>query len=179
MKTCRIGLALLALAAVSLACAADQSQKKSSEKKKGPPEWAALFGDASLPLLWQSASAASAKIAAALADKKLDGIPDWAETIHLASHALQSQVKVSNADRQADLIDAFRLSARIADDVTAGAWAGDVTKTNDAYQQAKLALAIAQRSLPKEIVDASPQAVRFAKKEPRAAAEKEPQDNKK
>ena len=78
MKTPRIVLALLALAAGSLACAADQAdQKASPEKAKKPPEWAGLFGDASLPLVWQSASAASDKTAAALAEKKLDGIPDF------------------------------------------------------------------------------------------------------
>ena len=121
MKTPRIVLALLALAAASLSCAADQADPKvSTEKAKKPPEWAGLFGDASLPLVWQSAAAASDKIAAALAEKKLDGIPDWAETIHLASHALQSQAKADTPERQANLSDAFRLSARIADDITAG-----------------------------------------------------------
>jgi hypothetical protein len=165
MKTPRIVVAVLALATTSLAVAADQTNKSpTTEKAKKPPEWASLFGDASLPVIWQSATAASEKIAAALEAKKLEGIPDWAETVHLASHALQSQVKVADADRQADLTDAFRLSARIADDITAGAWAEDVTKTSDAYQRAKLALAIAKRSLPKEIVEAPPQAVRFAKK---------------
>ena len=172
MKTPRIVLALLALAAGSLACAADQAdQKASTEKAKKPPEWAGLFGDASLPLVWQSASAASDKIAAALAEKKLDGIPDWAETSPPASHPMQSQAKADTPERQANLSDAFRLSARIADDITAGAWSNDVTKTNDAYQRAKVALAIAQRSLPKEIVAAPPQAVRFAKKVKRDPAE--------
>jgi hypothetical protein len=164
---------LLALGVVIPAFAAEPTAKDTGkEKAKQPPEWAGLFGDASLPMIWQSAAAASEKIAAALADKKLDGIPDWAETIHLASHALQSQVKVTDADRQADLGDAFRLSARIADDVTASAWANDVDKTNTAYQRVKLALAIAQRSLPKEIVSASPQTVRFAKKERRETGSK-------
>lgn len=168
MRIPRIASVLLAFVAASCACAADQADPKAqTEKAKKPPEWAGLFGDASLPFIWQSASAASDRIAAALADKKLDGIPDWAETIHLASHALQSQVKIADADRQADLSDAFRLSARIADDITAGAWAEDVVKTTDAYQRAKLALAIARRSLPKEILNAPTQGARFAKKERR------------
>lgn len=173
MKIPRIVFALLALAAASYACAANQTDQKAPvEKTKKPPEWAGLFGDASLPVVWQSAAAASEKIAAALADKKLDGIPDWAETIHLASHALQSQAKTDTPERQANLSDAFRLSARIADDITAGAWGNDVAKTNDAYQRAKIALAIAQRSLPNEIVSAPPQTVRFAKKERHETAEK-------
>ena len=143
-------LLLLGLAFAAPAFAADASKEKTAaEKAKQPPEWAGLFGDASLPVIWQSAAAASDKIAAALTDKKLDGIPDWAETIHLASHALQSQAKMADADKQANLVDAFRLAARIADDVTAAAWAKDVEKTNTAYQRVKLALAIAQRSLPK------------------------------
>lgn len=161
MKSIRFAL-LLSLAVVPFAGAADQAAP--GEKAKKPPEWAGLFGDASLPVVWQSAAAASEKIAVALEAKKLDGIPDWAETIHLASHALQSQAKADTSERQANLTDAFRLSARIADDITAAAWSDDVTKTNDAYQRAKLALAIGQRSLPKEIVGASAQTPRFARK---------------
>src|SRR5215212_4012212 len=172
MKTPRIVTAVAALAVVSFALAAQPAEKKQTDPTKKAPEWAGLFGDASLPVIWQSAAAASEKIAAALADKKLDGIPDWAETIHLASHALQSQVKIDDADRQANIADACRLSARIADDVTAAAWADDVTKTDAAYQRVKTALAIAQRNLPKEIVSASPQKLRFAKKERRETPEK-------
>ncbi len=56
MKTPRIVLALLALAAASFACAADQAdQKAQTEKAKKPPEWAGVFGDATLPLVWQRA----------------------------------------------------------------------------------------------------------------------------
>ncbi len=165
MKTPRLLLVLVTLAATALAPAADQkAQSASSEKAKKAPEWADLFGDASLLVIWQSASAASERIAAAFAAKELTGIPDWAETIHLASHALQSQVKLDDAVRQANLVDAFRLLARIADDITVGAWAGDTAKTAEAYARAKIALAIAQRSLPKEITEGPSQAVRFAKK---------------
>jgi hypothetical protein len=164
---------ILVLGVVSAAFAADNAAKDAPKgKSKQPPEWAGLFGEASLPVVWQSAVAASEKIAAALAEKKLNGIPDWAETIHLASHALQAQVKMADADKQANMTDAFKLSARIADDVTAAAWANDSEKTNVTYQRVKLALAIAQRSLPNEIISASPQAVRFAKKERRDPIEK-------
>src|SRR6266487_3536085 len=100
MKAPRILICLVVVFAVSFAFAADSTDKKKTEKAKKQPEWTGLFGGAPLPLVWQSASAASEKIAAALAEKKLDGIPDWAETIHLASHALQSQAKVSEADKQ-------------------------------------------------------------------------------
>jgi hypothetical protein len=79
---------------------------------------------------------------------------------------------MADADKQANMTDAFKLSARIADDVTAAAWANDSEKTNVTYQRVKLALAIAQRSLPNEIISASPQAVRFAKKERRDPIEK-------
>lgn len=160
-KLCLLLCLVAGLVAVG-AHAAEPAEKKDTAKQ--PPEWAGLFGDAPLAVVWQSAQAASDKIAAALAEKKLDGIPDWAETIHLASHALQSQVKVSDVNRQADIADALRLSARIADDVTAAAWANDVDKTNTAYQRVKLALAIARRNLPKEITEAAAQAPRFAKK---------------
>src|SRR4051812_47217804 len=51
--------------------------------------------------------------------------------------------------RLAHIGDAFRLSARIADDVTAAAWANDVTKTDVAYQRIKPAPAIAQRNCRK------------------------------
>ena len=174
MKTPCLLASVLVFAFSSVALAADNTSQKSDtvKKEKRPPEWAELFGNASLPVVWQSATAASEKIAAALADKKLDGIPDWAETIHLAAHALQSQAKVENPDRQADMADACRLAARIADDVTAAAWANDIEKTNTAYQRVKLALGIAQRNLPKEIVNAPPQTVRFAKKERREAGAK-------
>ena len=158
MKTCPSLVAIITLGTALAVGAADLA-----EKKKGPPEWDALFGGAALPLVWQSATAASEKITAALAEKKLEGIPDWAETMHLASHALESQVKVDDPDRQATLADAFRLSARIADDIIAGARADDGARTTEAHNRLKLVLAIAQRYLPKEILNAPPQPVRFAR----------------
>lgn len=166
MKIKNLIIVLLAFSVIFAKTQAQTSAAKPAESaQQHPPEWAELFGGVPLPAVWQSAAAASDKISAALAEKKFDGIPDWAETIHLASHALQSEAKATTDERQANLTDAFRLSARIADDVTAAAWAGDVTKTDRAYQRMKLALAIAQRSLPNEIVAAPAQTLHFAKKE--------------
>ncbi|MGH7960001.1 MAG: hypothetical protein ACREH8_23705, partial [Opitutaceae bacterium] len=103
MKAHRILASLLAFAGASLAITAPAAEKKKDQptkaEKKDAPEWAGLFGGASLPVVWQSASAANEKIAAAVAAKKLDGVADWAETIHLASHALEDQVKITDAER--------------------------------------------------------------------------------
>jgi hypothetical protein len=162
-------VAIVMFGLTTLAPAAEPAAGGPSTKQTPEaPEWAALFGDASLVTIWQSATAALDKIDEAVVYKELEVIPDWAETIHLASHALQAQVKVQDPDRQADLIDAFRLSARIADDIIAGAEAKDFARTNTAYQRVKLALAIARRSMPKEILNAPPQSVRTAKKNPPA-----------
>jgi hypothetical protein len=175
MKTYRILTSTLALLAASLALTANAAEEKkaaSAEKKESAPEWAELFGGASLPVVWQSASSASEKIDAALAAKKLDGVADWAETIHLASHALEDQIKIADAERAKRLKGAFEQAAKIADDVLDAANHNEMDKAADAQRRLKAALALAKSRLPKEILDAPKQDVRFAKSAGHAHDEK-------
>src|SRR5688572_5041624 len=150
MKTHRILSFLVAVLIPSLAIPAFGAE----QNKEKAPEWAELFGGASLPVVWQSASAASNKIDAAIAAKKLDGIADWAETIHLASHALEDQVKVPDAERAKRLKGAFEQAAKIADDVLDAANHNEPEKAADAQRRLKSALALAKNRMPKEILDA-------------------------
>lgn len=128
----------------------------------GEPEWAALFGDASLPVVWQSATAAADRINAALAAKKMDGVADWAETIHLAAHALSDQVKLPNAEAKKRLDAALSQAAKIADEVLDGAQHNETAKTAAAFKRLQAALTLAKTRLPKEITEAAPQTPRFA-----------------
>lgn len=159
MKIHRLLVSLFAFTAVSLTL----STHAADEKKAKVPEWAELFGGASLPVVWQSVSAASEKIDAGLAAKKLDGVADWAETIHLGSHALEDQIKLDDAERAKRLRGAFEQAAQIADDVLNAANRNEVDKAVDAQRRLKSALALAKARLPKEILDAPKQEVRFAK----------------
>jgi hypothetical protein len=167
MKTHRILITLTALTAISFAFTASASEiKKDSvkaEKKESVPEWAELFGGASLPVIWQSASAASEKIDAALATKKLEGVADWAETIHLATHALEDQIKIEDAERAKRLRGALEQAAKIADDVINAANHNEADKAADAQRRLKAALALAKTRMPKDILDAPKQELRFSK----------------
>jgi len=168
MKIHRILASLFALTAALLAL----STQAAEEKKAKAPEWAELFGGASLPVVWQSVSAASEKIDAALAAKKLDGVADWAETIHLGSHALEDQIKIDDAERAKRLKGAFEQAAKIADDVINAANHNEMDKAADAQRRLKSALALAKARMPKEILDAPKQDVRFAKSAGHAHDEK-------
>lgn len=143
--------------------AAGKSAPTASQASENEPEWADLFGDASLPIVWQSTLAASEKIAAAVKAKDLAGVPDWAETIHLGAHALADQVKLPDPEQQKRFRGALAQAARLADTVMDGANHNDVEKTAAAYQRMKSALALAQTRLPNEVTEAPKQAVRFAK----------------
>ena len=160
MKTNRI---LKSLIAFALSAAAAFTLRAAEEKAKKAPEWADLFGGASLPVVWQSAAAASEKIDAALAARKLDGVADWAETIHLASHALEDQVRLDDPERAKRLKAAFDQAAKIADDVINAAKHNEADKAADAQRRLKSALALAKVRMPKEILDAPQQEVRSAK----------------
>ncbi len=159
MKIHRIIASLFAFTAASLAL----STQAAETKKAKVPEWAELFGGASLPVVWQSVSAASDKIDAALAAKKLDGVADWAETIHLGSHALEDQIKVDDAERAKRLKGAFDQASKIADDVLNAANHNELEKAVDAQRRLKSALTLAKARMPKEILDAPKQELRFAK----------------
>lgn len=128
----------------------------------GEPEWAALFGDAALPVVWQSATAAADKINAALAGEKMDGVTDWAETIHLAAHALSDQVKLPNPEAKKRLDAALSQAAKIADEVLDGAQHSEAAKTAAAFKRLQAALTLAKTRLPKEVTAAAPQTPRFA-----------------
>jgi hypothetical protein len=116
---------------------------------------------------------ASEKIAAALAAKKLDGVADWAETIHLAAHALEDQIKIDDAERAKRLIGALEQAAKIADDVLDGANHNESGESRrGAYAASRPRSHWRRAGLPKEIVDAPKQAVRFAKSAGHAHDEK-------
>jgi len=132
------------------------------------PEWAELFGDASLAVIWQSAWAASENITAALADRKLAGIAGWAETIHVAAHALVDQVTLDDSERNKRLRGALNQTAKIADDVLTHASHEKPDETAAAHQRLKSALALAKLRLPKAIVEAPAQTPRFVKSGPPA-----------
>ena len=168
MKNDRIIPSLFTFAALWLSLTASAAE----DKKASAPEWAELFGGASLPVVWQSASAASEKIDAALADKNLHGVADWAETIHLASHALDDQIKVDEAERARRLKAALRQAAKIADDVLDAASHNETDKAAEAQRRLKSALALAKARLPKEILDAPKQDAHFAKSAGHAHDEK-------
>jgi hypothetical protein len=169
MKSHRTLKSLVALFISSLAFAALGAE----QKKENAAEWAELFGGASLPVVWQSASAASEKIDAALAARKLDGVASWAETIHLASHALEDQVKVDDPERAKRLKGALAQVAKIADDMMDAANHNEAEKTADAQRRLKAALALAKSRMPKEILEAPKQEPRFAKFTGHAHGEKE------
>lgn len=174
---------LFAICVVSLPVAGqDGKQQKKPEtaaKAAKQPEWAELFGGASLPVVWQSVAAASERIDQALAAKKLEGVADWAETIHLGAHALEDQVKVADADRATRLKGALEQAAKIADAVINGAKNNEPDKAADAQRRLKAALALAKSRLPKEIIDAPPQTPRFAKSSAQAQDAKGGQAEKK
>lgn len=172
MKTIRLLSSLAAIAALFWAAALPAATAPKDSAKAKTPEWAGLFGDASLPVVWQSASAASEKIAAALDAQKFEGVADWAETIHLAAHALEDQVKIDDAERRKRLVGALDQAAKIADDVINGANHKEREKTVAAYGRLKAALALAKSRLPKDIVDAPAQTLRFAKSSGHAHDEK-------
>lgn len=168
MKIHRLLASLFAFTTAALAL----STQAADPKKAKAPEWAELFGGASLPVVWQSVSAASENIDAALAARKFEGVADWAETIHLGSHALEDQIKVDDAERAKRLKGAFEQAAKIADDVLNAANHSELEKAVDAQRRLKSALALAKARLPKEILDAPKQDVRFAKSAGHAHDEK-------
>jgi hypothetical protein len=167
MKTKRILSIVAALVASTIMSGAFAAEKAKSAgktvKNDKPSEWAELFGSASLPVVWQSVSAASEKIDAALAAKKLDGVADWAETIHVGSHALEDQIKIEDAERAKRLRGAFEQAAKIADDVLKAARHDAVDDAVEAQRRLKAALALAKTRMPKDILDAPKQELRFAK----------------
>lgn len=161
----KLHLLLAALVAFSLstvpAFAHDDAAAHTHEQAE-TPEWFELFGDASLPVVWQSTTASADSITKALADKKLDGVPAWAETIHLATHALIDQVKLDDAEKKKRLDAALEQAAKLADEVLDAALHSEPDTTAAAFKRLSSALVLAKTRLPKEITEAAPATPRFA-----------------
>ncbi len=179
----RLLTAFAALAASALACAAAEPPPRPKSPESAAPaekkaEPSALFRGATKAALWQSAAAADERIAAALAAGKLDGVDLWAETIHLAAHAMEHRVTISDAERAKQLKDALSQASKIADLVLDGANHHDLDKTAGAHRRLRAALDQAKSLLPQEILDAPPQQLRFAKSAGVPHAEKNEPDRK-
>lgn len=151
------------LAAVSLATFAFAAPGAEPHSHDNQPEWAEVFGGASLPVVWQSLTAASNRASAALAAKKLDGVADMAETIHLASHALADRVKLGDVEKKKRLDAALTQAAKIADDLLDAAQHDEPDAANEALRRIQAAVALAKGRLPKEIAEAPAETPRFAK----------------
>ncbi len=160
MKSLRYLLVLFALAPV-VGAAATPPAAPAAAPAEHPPEWAELFGGAALPVGWQSAEAARVKIDAAVQARSFDGIAAWAETIHLAAHALDDQVKLDDPERQRRLTGALVQAARLADEVLDAARHREAEKLGEAFRRLTSALKLAALRLPAEVVNAPPQPVRF------------------
>lgn len=163
MKHHRLACILLTFGLVAAAPAADNKTAPAQQQNANAPEWAELFGGASLPVVWQSANAAATKIEAAIKAKSFEGVADWAETIHLAAHALEDQAKLDDAERQKRLNGALEQAAKIADEVLDAGNHKEAEKLADSFRRMNAALKLAASRLPKNVVDAPPQEVRFAK----------------
>lgn len=161
---------IILLSLIVIATAAASPAAKTSAPGNGPahndePEWAELFGGAPLPVVWHSLAASGERITVALKDQQLKGVADWAETVHLAAHALMDQVKVPEADRQQRLNAALRQAAKLADEVLDGAQHEDRQATSAAYRRLASALTLIKSRLPKDITEAAVREadLRFAK----------------
>jgi hypothetical protein len=163
MKTLHILVAALAAFCFTLVSQAAPGSDGHAHDHGDKPEWAELFGDAPLPVVWQSATASADNITKALADKKLDGVTAWAETIHLASHALIDQVKLDDAEKKKRLDAALGQAAKLADEVLDAAQHNDPDKTAAEFKRLSAALTLAKTRLPKEVTEGAPATPRFAK----------------
>jgi hypothetical protein len=152
---------LIALAALAFTWGASASPGHDHAHEENS-EWAELFGDASLPVVWQSATASAEKIKAALAVRQADGVADWAETIHLAAHALIDRVTLPDAGRKKRLDAALEQAARLADEVLDGAQPNELDRAAAAFQRLQSALVLAQSRLPQENTAAAPATPRIA-----------------
>lgn len=126
------------------------------------PEWAEVFGGASLPVVWQSLSAATDRASSVLAARKLDGVADMAETIHLASHALADQVKLDDGEKKKRLDAALTQAAKIADELLDAAQHSEPDAASAALRRIQAAVSLARSRLPREITDAPAETPRFA-----------------
>jgi hypothetical protein len=168
MKKLNLNLFLLVLGLVTTAVIGGAHGPAKDHHHDEMPEWADVFHGASLPVVWHSARVANERIAAALDAKRLDGVGDWAETIHLAAHALMDQVQLPSPDQKQRLDAALRQAAKIADDVLDGAHHDDHRAAAAAYRRLASTLSLINRRLPKEITEKN-----VAEEELRVATAKE------
>lgn len=159
MKLLQLLIVLVACSLASIASAAPGT----GHSHDAQPEWAELFGDAPLPVVWQSTTASLDRITAALSAKKMAGVADWAETVHLATHALIDQVKLPDAERKKRLDAALEQAAKLADAVLDGANHNEPDQTAAAFKRLQATITLAKARLPKEITDAPAATPRFAK----------------
>jgi len=151
---------LIAASTLALGAPAAPAKDLSQDPK---PEWAELFGGASLPVVWQSLTASADLISKAVAAGRAEGVPDWAETLHLASHALADQIRLPDAERMKRLKAALGQAAKLADEVLDAANHNQTEKLADSFRRLQSALALARSRLPKEVTEAAPATPRFAK----------------
>lgn len=128
----------------------------------GEPEWAELFGGASLSTVWLSAEESAKRIDAALNQGNLEEVPGWAETIHLAAHALIDQVVVDDDGKRRRLHAALEHAAQLADDVLDGAQHAETSRSEQAFKRLSSALALAASRMPPAVVDGPSEQPRFA-----------------
>lgn len=156
MKT--FALLLTLLLASPLAAAPDHAAADGA-----PAEWAALFGEAPLPVIWRSITDSRDRLETALAANKLDGVAAWAETIHLAAHALADQITLPDADAHRRLAAALTQAAQVADAVLDAAQHDESRRAATSFTRLKSALTVTQSRLPADLVAAAPTAEpRFA-----------------
>lgn len=161
MKTFRFLFVPIAISALSAGLLAGPGGQPHSHDDQ--PEWAGVFGGASLPVVWQSLNAAATKAASGIAASQLAEVADMAETIHLAAHALSDQVKLDDAGKKKRLDSALSQAAGIADDLLDAAQHGETAAAGEALRRIQSALALAKSRLPKEITEAPAGSPRFAK----------------
>lgn len=153
-------LTLTAFAFAAAALAGPGVKPHSHDKQ---PEWAGVFGGATLPTVWQSLTAAAATAKTALAAGNMDIAADMAETIHLGAHALSDQVKLGDAEKQKRLDAALAQAAKIADELLDAAQHAEAAVASAALGRIEAALALARSRLPNEVTDAPADAPRSAK----------------
>lgn len=161
MKTIRILVAPLAAISLAAVAFAGPGEKPHSHEKQ--PEWAEVFGGASLPVVWQSLTAAVNNASASIAAKKLETVGDMAETIHLGAHALADQVKLEDAEKKKRLDAALTQAAKIADDLLDAAQHNEPDAATAALARIQAAMALAKSRLPKEVTEVTAGTPRFAK----------------
>jgi hypothetical protein len=115
------------------------------------PEWAEAFGEVPLPEVWHGLRAAETIIEAALAQRRLEGLAEPAETIHLAAHALMDQVRLPDANHQIRLAAALNQAAGLADEVLGHAADDQPDHAAASFRRLQSAINLARLRLPSSV----------------------------